>query len=102
MRLIVSGDADPYDAGTRIWAEALGRVPDCPGLMYPTWLIWGALTDWVEVKPEETDLASQTIRRAAQEWLLLPDIPGIREAYFERWMYEELGYERPGGEESAR
>ncbi|WP_143536963.1 hypothetical protein [Rubricoccus marinus] len=95
MRLIVAGEVDPYDAGWRIWGQAFGHAAEYPDIMWPTWLIWGALTDRVEVRPEETEQAYEAIRRAAREWLLLPDDPSAQEAYFQRWVYEELGYERP-------
>ena len=101
MRSIVSGGADLYDAGRRIWGEAFSHADDSPDLMWPMWLIWGALTDWVEVKPEETEQAHEAIRRAAREWLLLADDPGVQEAYFQRWVYEELGYERSEGARPA-
>ena len=97
MRLIVSGKADPYEAGLRIWQEALSQHLDPPDLMHPTWLIWGALTDWVEEHPDESERVHALMRRASQEWLLLADDEGAQRAYLERWVYEELGYERPRG-----
>jgi hypothetical protein len=33
--------------------------------------------------------------RAAQEWLSLPENAEAQRAYFDRWLYDELGYERP-------
>jgi hypothetical protein len=60
------------------------------------WLLWFGLTDWIEVRPEETDEAEAAIRRAASEWLQVADDEPARAAFFERWLYGELGYERPG------
>ncbi|MFL5342537.1 MAG: hypothetical protein ACJ8F7_20515 [Gemmataceae bacterium] len=95
MRLIVAGGEPPYDAGWRIWGTAMEHSPASKELMWPLWLLWGALTDWVEVKPHEADQAESAMRRAAQEWLALPDDADAQRAYFERWSYEEIGYERP-------
>ena len=64
-------------------------------VMWPMWLLWGALTDWIEVKPEETPQAEAAMRRAAQEWLATRDEVEAQRAYFERWLYEEMGIERP-------
>ena len=63
--------------------------------MWPLWLIWGALTDWVEQRPAETEQAESAMARAAQEWLSLPENADGQRAYFDRWLYDELGYERP-------
>lgn len=94
MRLMLSGEAAPYDAAWQIFGTALSTLPS-PKLMHPLWLIWGSLTDWVENRPEETTAAEAAMLRAAQEWLSLPNI-AAREAYFERWIYDELKYKRRG------
>lgn len=95
MRLIVSRDRPPYRAGRRIWATAMRHASAADEIMWPLWLLWGALTDWVEVNPNEAAQAEAAMRRAAQEWLSLPDDAGARRAYFDRWLYEEMGYGRP-------
>jgi hypothetical protein len=95
MQRIVSGADDPYAAGWRIWGAALSQVGSDDD-MHPLWLMWGALTDWVEMHPAETVQAQDAMRRAAQEWLSLPRDRQSRQAYFDRWLYDELGYERPG------
>ena len=64
-------------------------------VLWPTWLLWGALTDWIEVRPAETDRAELAMRRAAREWLSLLDDGEARREYFDRWLYDEMGYERP-------
>jgi hypothetical protein len=94
MRAIVAGDGDPYEAGWRIWGEAFSLAPQSNDLMWPLWLLWGALTDWVEVNPEETDKAHAAMRRAAREWLSLNDDESSRQKYFHRWLFDELGYEK--------
>lgn len=55
--------------------------------------MWGALTDWVEYKPEEKPKAEAAMMRATKEWLAIDQ--GSQTAYFDRWLYEELGYARP-------
>lgn len=95
MRLIVSRDRPPYRAGWRIWGTAMRFVEKSPEVMHPMWLLWGALTDWVENKPEEADKAESAMRRAAEEWLSLPEDLDNKRAYFDRWLYDEMGYERP-------
>jgi hypothetical protein len=95
MRLIISRDRSAYRVGWRIWGTAFQFVEKSPEVMHPMWLLWGALTDWVEVKPDETAEAESAMRRAAQEWLSLPDDIDAQRAYFDRWLYHEMGYERP-------
>ena len=95
MRLIVSRERPPYRAGSRIWSTAMRNADASHEVMWPMWLLWGALTDWIEVKPEETAQAEAAMRRAAQEWLATPDEVEAQRAYFERWLYEEMGIERP-------
>jgi hypothetical protein len=92
---VASGHGDPYDAARRIWSEAMRAAPDSHDVMRPLWLLWGALTDWVEGRPEQAAAAHESMRRAAREWLTLPQGVSSREAYFERWLYEEVGYQRP-------
>lgn len=94
MRLLVAGKVPPYDAAWEIWSKAMSTVhPSCE-VMHAMWLIWGALTDWVENRPDERAMAEAAMVRAAQEWLSLPDVTE-RKAYLDRWVYDEMGYERP-------
>lgn len=94
MHAIVAGSTDPYEAGWEIWSVSFGTAPKSTELFWPMWLLWGALTDWVEVKPEKTEEAYKAMGRAAAEWLELPDEDAARVDYFERWLYDEMGYER--------
>jgi hypothetical protein len=101
MRRMIDGDATPYDAGWIIWGTAMSVVTS-PELMHPLWLIWGALTDWVELRPEESAQAEATMVRAAKEWLSIPSAEShARIAYLDRWVYDEMGYERPDAERGA-
>ncbi len=95
MRLIVARRGSAYRAGARIWATAMNSAPESTDIMWPLWLLWGALTDWVEVNPEEAEEAESAMRRAAHEWLNLSDNAEAQRGYFDRWLYDEMGYERP-------
>jgi hypothetical protein len=67
--------------------------------LHALWLIWGSLTDWVESKPAEAEQAEAEMRRAAAEWLAVPDDEeALWRPFFDRWVYEEMGYARPGPE----
>ena len=88
LRAITSEEASPYDAARRAWEIAFGLAPESPDLMWPLWLIWGTLIDWVEVRPDEVTKAEAAILRAASEWLALPQEVEARGAYFERWLRE--------------
>jgi hypothetical protein len=95
MRKMLTSQEEPYAAGWNIWGIAMSNTSASPDIMHPLWLIWGALTDWVENKPQEKPEAEEKMRRAAREWLSL-DLKDIKErtAYLDRWVYEEMGYER--------
>jgi hypothetical protein len=98
MRQMIDGEVTPNDAGWAIWGTAMSVVTS-PELMHPLWLIWGALTDWVELRPEESAQAEETMVRAAKEWLSIPSTQlDARKAYLDRWVYEEMGYERKPAE----
>ena len=95
---LVADRVKPYDAGREMWGEAMGGAIEdgidgehCQAL----WLLWGALIDWVAAKPDETTQAERAMRRAAGEWLEVRLDPRLWRPFFERWLYEELGYERP-------
>ena len=94
MRRMIDGHCLPYDAASIIWEKA-ATVVTSPKLLHPLWLIWGALTDWMELRPEESTQAEVTMLRAATEWLSIPksDSHG-RAAYLDRWVYDEMRYER--------
>lgn len=95
MRKMLQGQLEPYDWGSKVWGMAMGKASESPDVMWPLWLIWGALTDWVEVRPAEKSAAEQEMLRAAREWLALPEGDhAARESYLEGWVYDEMGYER--------
>lgn len=96
---LVDGSAIPYEAGRDIHSAAMsaagGDSPEAEHC-WALWLLWGALTDWVELKPNEKAEAEDSMRRAAQQWLELPDgdEPAWRN-YFDHWLYSEMEMERP-------
>jgi len=95
MRRILEGRSRPYDSAWKIWAKAMSLISPSPNVMHPLWLIWGSLTDWVENRPEETLQAESKMRQAAKEWLELNrDDANEEKAYLDRWVYDEMGYER--------
>jgi hypothetical protein len=95
---LVAGSADPYEAGRDIqftaMAAASGDSPDGEQC-WALWLLWGALTDWSERKPDERPHAEVTMLRAAKEWLEVPDNEPAWRRYFDHWLYSEMGLERP-------
>ena len=92
---MLEGQREPYDWARKIWSMAMRKASESPDTMWPLWLIWGALTDWVEVKPTEKSAAEQEMLRAAREWLALPQGDHVaKDSYLDRWGYDEMGYER--------
>jgi hypothetical protein len=95
MRKMLSGEAEPYSCGWEIWGTAFKNADKSMEVMWPLWLIWGALTDWAENGPQEKTKAEAEMLRAAREWLSLDRTdPAARKAYLDRWVYDEMGYER--------
>ncbi len=94
---LVAGCPDPYEIGRNIHSAAMsaasGDSPDAEQC-WALWLLWGALTDWVEQRPDERSEAVKLMRRAAKEWLELPDEEPAWRRYFDHWLYSEMGMER--------
>jgi hypothetical protein len=91
---MISGEIETYEAGRNIWVKALSLANDSENTMWAFWLMWGALTDWAEEEGEGILEAEEAMLRAAKEWLELENNEEQREAYFQRWLYDELGYKR--------
>lgn len=93
---LMAARTQPYDAGWAMWSAALCGVErstdgeHCHAL----WLLWGGLTDWVEIKPEDIGAAERAMRRAAHDWLTVADDESRWRSFFEHWLYDELGYAR--------
>jgi hypothetical protein len=93
MRRMLNGETEPYASGLKIWGAAMS-VTDSPDLMHPLWLIWGALTDWVENRPGEQVAAEAAMLRASREWLAIAaSDEKSKSSYLDRWVYQEMGYE---------
>lgn len=45
LRDIAAGDGSAYDAGSRVWGEAFRNADKSLDILWPLWLMWGALTD---------------------------------------------------------
>ncbi|MFE2302624.1 hypothetical protein ACFXAW_31065 [Streptomyces sp. NPDC059445] len=93
---MLNGDDSPYESAWEIWGLAGRTWPGDDGdeACYSLQLIWGALTDWVELRPAEAAQAESHMITAAREWV---SIEGDREAearYFDRWVHDILGYKR--------
>ena len=101
---LVAGTVNPYEAGREIHSTAMsaasGDSTDAEQC-WALWLLWGALTDWVEMKPNEQAEAEESMRRAAEEWLALYDGEPQWRRYFDHWLYTEMGMERPKKTPSA-
>jgi hypothetical protein len=98
LQRLAAGDNQPYDLGLQLWKLSMAQVdPAGDWVYYPLWLLWGALTDWVEVKPAETAQAEAAMVEAAKGFLSVVGQEARERAYFDHWLYERLGYERPDG-----
>ena len=99
-RRIVAGTGRAYDVGRRIWTLGMEGAADeaLRDVAWPIWLIWGNLTDRVDGprgrEPGAEEAASSEMRRAASEWLAVATDQASRDVYFDRWVYEECGYDR--------
>ncbi|GLZ78386.1 hypothetical protein Afil01_31930 [Actinorhabdospora filicis] len=84
---------DPYEVALEIMGtSAMVMRVDPAGSVYR---IWGVLTDWIELKPDERERAEAEMARAAREWLAL-DLAdrGAVGTYLDYWEYDVCGYER--------
>jgi hypothetical protein len=95
------GTLDPYVAAREMWALAMRNAPRPDGSAddeaWAHWLIWGALTDRIEVRPAERTQAEVAIVAAAREWLAVEAVPEARLAFFDRMVYDVCGYQRREG-----
>jgi hypothetical protein len=95
MKSMLIGSSEIYDAGRKIWSSSVEYAPRSPEVAWPLWLIWGALTDLVETQPARRSEAEGKMLQAAKEWLAVSNGDAVlRTAYLDRWVYEEMRYER--------
>ena len=94
------GREEPYAAAKAMWSAGFDgsfcdeKAPD-PEHCKALWLLWGALTDWVELEPAQSAEAEESMRRAAAEWLEVADEEPRWRAYFQHWLYAEMRLTRP-------
>jgi hypothetical protein len=99
-RAVVAGALAPYDAAREMWNLGMANAAkdeQADDVAWAHWLIWGALTDWIDSKPCEQTLAEATIVDAAKGWLVVEEDPVARKAYLDRMVYDVCGYARPSG-----
>jgi hypothetical protein len=94
---VAEAQVNTYDRASEVWQYSFGVVGEEDWIYHPLWLLWGALTDWVEMEPEETEQAEAAMREAAQAFLPISDDDDALRLYFDRWLYEERAgfYARP-------
>ncbi|MEU2913806.1 hypothetical protein ACWCQ0_28825 [Streptomyces massasporeus] len=94
---MLDSDTSPYEQALEILGLASGGAPVGNGdeALYSLALIWGELTDRVELRPEETDQAETHMVTAAREWLTVEGDRVAEAQYLDRWLHDILGYERP-------
>ncbi|MET9881339.1 hypothetical protein ABZZ36_43240 [Actinacidiphila glaucinigra] len=88
---VIHGD-DPHETASYIMGALLDvfATYDHAGGVY---VVWGALTDWIELKPQEEALAKRHMVAAAREWLALDphDDDAVRR-YLTHW-HDIVGYD---------
>lgn len=96
-RKITDGSGSPSELGIEIWAMTLTDSDELQAVARPLSLIFGNLTDPVDWpgREDEMEAAEARIKRAAREWLVVAEDHEARDQYFDRWLYGELGYQRP-------
>jgi hypothetical protein len=83
---------NPYEVGLQLWGGAMSHPGELAGNVQA---LWGSLTDWVERKPAEQDLATAEMVRAAHEWLALDlSSRGNVDRYLDYWLHDVCGYAR--------
>ncbi|WP_063827573.1 hypothetical protein [Streptomyces qaidamensis] len=94
---MLDSDTSPYEQALEILGLASGGAPVGNGdeALCSLALIWGELTDRVELRPEETDQAETYMVTAAREWLIVEGDRVAEAEYLDRWLHDILGYERP-------
>jgi hypothetical protein len=92
MAQIMDGD-DPYPVGLKAISVAMSRANSESDLLGGIYLIWGSLTDGVELHPEDSPKYLQQMRQAAEEWLDLRD-DDARRQWIDHWVYDVCGYAR--------
>lgn len=93
---VISRGGAPYEPALEIMGLASGGHPVDEADEVGNWLvpIWGELTDWAELRPAEVRQAEAHMVMAAREWLTVEGDQEAEARYFDRWLYDILGFER--------
>ncbi|WP_228454162.1 hypothetical protein [Streptomyces alkaliphilus] len=93
----MDSDTSPYEPALEILGLVSGGLPvdDGDEGLHSLALIWGELTDRVELRPEETEQAEAYMLTAAREWLTAQGDPEAEARYLDRWLHDILDYKRP-------
>lgn len=96
-RSLVDDTMPTFEAAEAMWSTAFtgGRGGRDGDHCHALWLLWGALTDWIDYRPEAGPEIEAAMRRAASQWLEVADDELRWRPYFDHWLYKEFGYERP-------
>jgi hypothetical protein len=94
---IVDGKERPYDVGLELSTLGTHAALDSFwDIGQPLIWMWGSLTDLVDGprgdEPDADENASALMIRAAKEWLVVSSHESARQAYFDRWVYDERGF----------
>lgn len=85
---------DPYEAALAV-SNCASEFLTTSVVADDVYLVWVALQDRYELRPEQEDAETfAAMRRAAVEWAAVKHDATARATYLDRWQYEELGYER--------
>ena len=93
-------EADPYEHGIKFMGFCMNNF-EVGELAVGLYLTWGAITDGVNGPNHDQfeEWAYDAMKRAASEWLALPTSDEAeRQAYVDRWVYDECGYTRPASD----
>ena len=85
---------EPYLLGTEVGGCVMDEIVKSV-VASRVYRLWGSLTDMYELRPEERREAEALMRRAATEWLAVRDDDAARDKYFDRWLYNVCGHDRP-------
>jgi uncharacterized membrane protein len=94
----VSRAQDPYWAAVELHGVCAGLMESF-GVAYRLYWLWATLTDRYELRPDQRPAVEATMVRAADEWFLVEADREARDAYLERWLFNELGLTRTIGRE---
>jgi hypothetical protein len=69
---VARSEVDTYDRAREVWSQSFGAVGGEDWIYHPLWLLWGVLTDWVEVKPQERTKPRRRCERQRRPSCLSP------------------------------